>query len=202
MRKLLVETFLTLDGVMQAPGAPDEDDEGGFGSGGWLAPLWDEDLDRAQLEDTMGRPFDLLLGRRTYEIFAAYWPTAPDEARGKPLNDATKFVVSRSSPSLDWGPAVLIGGDAAGAVAELKETDGPDLQMFGSGNLLQTLIPAGLIDEYRLMTFPVTIGTGKRLFAEGTVPATLRLVRSSVSASGVVVATYEPTGELVTGSVA
>jgi dihydrofolate reductase len=201
MRKLLVETFLTLDGVMQAPGGPDEDDEGGFGFGGWLAPLWDEDLDRAQLEDTMGRPFDLLLGRRTYDIFAAYWPTAPDESRAKPLNDATKFVVSRSNRSLDWGPSELIGGDAVRAVADLKVTDGPDLQMFGSGNLLQTLIPAGLIDEYRLMTFPVTIGTGKRLFADGTVPAALRLTESSVSKNGVVIAKYEPAGELATGSV-
>jgi dihydrofolate reductase len=201
MRKLLVEAFLTLDGVMQAPGGPEEDDEGGFGFGGWLAPLWDEDLDRAQLDDTLGRPFDLLLGRRTYEIFAGYWPTAPDEARAKPLNDATKFVVSRSSQSLDWGPAELIRGDAAKAIAKLKETDGPDLQVFGSGNLLQTLIPAGLIDEYRLMTFPVTIGTGKRLFADGTVPATLRLTESSVSRNGVVISKYEPAGELVTGSV-
>ena len=201
MRKLLVEAFLTLDGVMQAPGGPHEDDEGGFGFGGWLAPLWDEDLDRAQLEETIGRPFDLLLGRRTYDIFAGYWPTAPDEARAKPLNDATKFVVSRSGPSLDWGPAELIDGDAAKAVAALKQTDGPDLQVFGSGNLLQTLIPAGLVDEYRLMTFPVTIGTGKRLFADGTVPATLRLAGSSVSTNGVVIARYEPAGELVTGSV-
>jgi dihydrofolate reductase len=201
MRKLLVEAFVTLDGVMQAPGGPEEDDEGGFGFGGWLAPLWDEDLDRAQLEETIGRPFDLLLGRRTYDIFAGYWPKAPDEARAKPLNDATKFVVSRSSPSLDWGPAELIDGDAAKAVADLKATDGPDLQVFGSGNLLQTLIPAGLVDEYRLMTFPVTIGTGKRLFADGTVPATLRLAASSVSRSGVVIARYEPAGELVTGSV-
>ncbi len=199
MRKLLVNTFLTLDGVMQAPGGPEEDDEGGFGFGGWSAPLWDEDLDRA-MGDTMGHPFDLLLGRRTYEIFAGFWPTAPDEAGGKPLNDATKFVVSRSSPSLDWGPAELIAGEATRAVAELKETDGPELQVYGSGNLLQTLIPAGLIDEYRLMTFPVTIGTGKRLFADGTAPATLRLAEGSVSKNGVVIARYEPVGELATDS--
>src|SRR5688572_19099875 len=112
MRKLRVEAFLTLDGVMQAPGGPEEDNEGGFGFGGWMAPLWDEDLDRGQLEDTMGRPCGLLRGRRTCEIFAGDWPTAPDEARGKPLNDATKFVVSRSSASLDWGPAELIDDDA------------------------------------------------------------------------------------------
>ena len=199
MRELVVNTMLSLDGVMQAPGGPGEDDDGGFSFGGWTAPLWDEDLDRAQT-DTMGDPFDLLLGRRTYDIFAAYWPTAPDEARGKPLNDATKFVVSRSGPSLEWGPVELITGDVPTAVAELKETDGPPLHVWGSGNLLQTLIPTGLIDEYRLMTFPVTIGTGKRLFADGTAPATLRLAESSVSRNGVVVARYEPAGELATGS--
>jgi dihydrofolate reductase len=199
MRKLLVNTMLSLDGVMQAPGGPQEDDEGGFGFGGWTAPLSDEDLDRAMAE-TMGHPFDLLLGRRTYEIFAGYWPAHPDGAVGEPFNEATKFVVSRSSPPLDWGPAELIGGDATRAVAELKETDGPELQVYGSGNLLQTLMPSGLIDEYRLMTFPVTIGTGKRLFADGTVPATLRLAESSVSEHGVVIARYEPAGKLATGS--
>jgi len=199
MRKLLVNTFLSLDGVMQAPGGPEEDDEGGFGFGGWTAPLWDEDLDRA-MGETMGHPFDLLLGRRTYEIFAGFWPTAPDEAGGKPLNDATKFVVSRSSPSLDWGPAELIDRDATKAVAQLKEEDGPELHVYGSGNLVQTLMRGGLIDEYRLMTFPVTIGTGKRLFAAGTVPGTLRLAESSISKNGVVVARYEPAGELATSS--
>ena len=199
MRKLVVNTMLSLDGVMQAPGGPTEDDEGGFGFGGWTAPLWDEDLDHVQLE-TMGQPFDLLLGRRTYEIFAGFWPTAPEEAGGKPLNEAIKFVVSRSTPTLDWGPVELITGDVTTAVEQLKAKSGPDLHVWGSGNLLQTLIPAGLIDEYRLMTFPVTLGTGKRLFADGTVPATLRLADSFVSESGVVVARYEPAGELATGS--
>jgi dihydrofolate reductase len=199
MRRLVVSTMLSLDGVMQSPGGPQEDDEGGFVYGGWTAPLWDEDLDREQGR-TMGQPFDLLLGRRTYEIFAAFWPTAPEEAGGKPLNDATKLVVSRNGPSLDWGPAELISDDPATAVAQLKGTDGPDLHVWGSGNVLQTLIPAGLIDEYRLMTFPVTIGAGRRLFAEGTIPSTLRLTESSVSRNGVVIARYEPAGDLTTGS--
>jgi dihydrofolate reductase len=199
MRRLIVSTMLSLDGVMQAPGGPEEDDEGGFGFGGWTVPLSDEDVDRA-MGGTMGHPFDLLLGRRTYEIFAGYWPAHPDGAFGKLINDANKFVVSRSGPSLDWGPAELIDGDTTRAVAELKETDGLDLYVYGSSNLLQTLIPAGLIDEYRLITFPVTIGTGKRLFADGTVPATLRLAESSVSNTGVVIARYEPAGELATGS--
>lgn len=200
MRKLIVNTMLSLDGVMQAPGGPEEDTSGDFRHGGWTAPLVDEDTGR-WLDETMAHPFDLLLGRRTYEIFAGYWPTAPNEAVGKPLNDATKYVVSRGSPTLDWGPAELISDDVAKGVTDLKGTDGPDLHVWGSGNLLQTLMLAGLIDEYRLVTFPVTIGSGKRLFADGTVPGTLRLTESSVSKSGVVVAWYETAGELVTGTV-
>jgi dihydrofolate reductase len=202
MRKLQVITMLSLDGVMQAPGGPDEDREGGFAYGGWTASLAsDEDFDR-EMEETMSHPSDLLLGRRTYEIFTGYWPHHADEpVIGKPFNDATKFVVSRSSPSLDWGPAELIGGDAAEGVAAVKETDGPDLQVWGSGNLIQTLMSAGLIDEYRLWTFPVTIGTGKRLFADGTVPGALRLVGSSFSKNGIVLARYEPAGELTMGTV-
>ena len=201
MRTLLVPTFVSLDGVMQAPGGSEEDPEGGFAYGGWTVPLWDEELSEF-MGETMGHPFDLLLGRRTYELFAAYWPTTPDETGGKPLNDATKYVASRSHPSLDWGPAVLLEGDLAQEVRELKETDGPELQVHGSANLIQTLMPAGLIDEYRLMVFPVTIGTGKRLFGDGSAPATLRLVDSRVSTKGVVIVRYEPAGDLVTGSFA
>jgi dihydrofolate reductase len=199
MRRLISTTFLTLDGVMQAPGGPDEDPEGGFEHGGWSVHFWDDGM-----EETMGRwmsaPFDLLLGRRTYDIFAAYWPDAPEEAGGKPLNDATKYVVSRGRPELSWGPSVLIEGDAARAIAELKNGDGPELQVHGSANLLQTLIRHALIDEYRLWVFPVTLGSGKRLFADGTVPAALRLVDTTVSTTGVTIGTYEPVGELVTGS--
>jgi dihydrofolate reductase len=198
MRKLIVTTFLTFDGVMQAPGGPGEDDSGGFPHGGWSVPLWDDLMGDAKTAE-FSVPFDLLLGRRTYEIFASYWPTAPEEAGGKPLNDATKYVASRSRPSLDWGPAVHID-DAAEGVAALKREDGPELQVHGSANLAQTLIRHGLVDEYRLWVFPVLLGQGKRLFADGTVPGTLRLVDSKVSTTGVFMGTYEPAGEVVTGS--
>jgi dihydrofolate reductase len=201
MRRLVVSTFLTLDGVMQAPGGPEEDDEGGFAYGGWSVNYWDDVMNEVMAE-AMSEPFDLVLGRRTYDIFAAYWPDAPEEAGGKPLNDATKYVASRGRPALDWGPAVLIGGDAAEGIAELKRGDGPELQVHGSGNLIQTLMRNSLVDEYRLMVFPVVIGSGKRLFADGTIPAGLRLVDSKVSSTGVVVGTYEPAGDLVTGSFA
>jgi dihydrofolate reductase len=199
MRKLIVTTFLTLDGVMQAPGGPDEDDSGGFAHGGWLVNDWDDRMGELKSEE-FNVPFDLLLGRRTYEIFAGYWPNHPEEAYGKPLNDATKYVASRSRPSLDWGPAVLIEGDAAEGVAALKEGDGPELQVHGSGNLVQTLNHHGLVDEYRLRLFPLVLGSGKRLFADGTIPAAVRLVDSKVSTTGVFIGTYEPAGEVVTGS--
>jgi dihydrofolate reductase len=200
MRKLIVITFLSLDGVMQAPGGPDEDKSGGFAHGGWLANNWDDRLGELKSEE-FDVPLDLLLGRRTYEIFAAYWPNHREEAYAKPLNDATKYVASRSRPSLDWGPAALIQGDAAEGVAALKENDdGPELQVHGSGNLAQTLIRHGLVDEYRLWVFPIMLGEGKRLFADGTIPAALRLVDSKVSDTGVFVGTYEPAGEVVTGS--
>ena len=200
MRKLIVTTMLTLDGVMQAPGGPEEDTSGGFAHGGWSMPLWDDLLDEAKTAE-LSVPFDLLLGRRTYEIFAGYWPNHPEEAFGKPLNDATKYVTSRSHPSLDWTPAFLLEGDAAEGVAALKENDdGPELQVHGSGNLAQTLIRHGLVDEYHLMIFPIVLGEGKRLFADGTIPASLRLVDSKVSPTGVFVGTYEPAGEVVTGS--
>jgi dihydrofolate reductase len=199
MRRVLVNTFLTLDGVMQAPGGPEEDGSGDFAHGGWTVPFWDDVVDEV-MDRAFGVPFDLLLGRRTYEIFAGFWPTAPEEIGSKPLNDATKYVASRGDPSLDWGPAVLIEGDAADGVAELKKSDGPELQVHGSGNLLQALMRRGLVDVYRLFFFPVVIGSGKRLFADGAVPATLRLVDHQVSTTGVQIGTYEPTGELVTGT--
>jgi dihydrofolate reductase len=200
MRKLIVTTFLTLDGVMQAPGGPEEDQSGGFAHGGWLVNNWDDQMGELKSEE-FSVPFDLLLGRRTYEIFAGYWPHHPEEAYAKPLNDATKYVASRSRPSLDWGPALLLEGDAAEGVAALKENDdGPELQVHGSGNLAQTLIRHGLVDEYHLWVFPLVLGEGKRLFADGTIPAALRLVDSKVFTTGVFVGTYEPAGEVVTGS--
>jgi dihydrofolate reductase len=199
MRKLIVSTFLSLDGVMQAPGGPGEDDEGGFAWGGWSVNYWD-DLMGQVMGEAMSTPFDLLLGRKTYDIFASYWPNASEEAGAKPLNDATKYVASRSHRELDWGPSVLIEGDAAEGVAELKRGDGPELQVHGSGNLVQTLLRDGLVDEFRLWVFPVVIGSGKRLFSDGTIPAGLRLMGSVVSTTGVVIGTYEPAGEIVTGS--
>jgi len=201
MRKLMVTTFVTLDGVMQAPGGPGEDDDAGFAYGGWSVNYWDDTMADV-MSRIMSTPFDLLLGRRTYEIFARYWPHAPEEAGGKPLNDATKYLVSRGHPKLGWGPAVLLEGDGAERVRELKEGDGPELQVHGSGNLIQTLLRDGLVDELRTWTFPVVIGSGKRLFADGSVPAALRLVDSTVSTTGVVIGTYEPAGEIVTGTFA
>ena len=201
MRKLIVSTFLTLDGVMQAPGGPGEDDDAGFAHGGWSVNYWDELMGQV-MGEAMSTPFDLVLGRRTYDIFAAHWPRATEEDGAKPLNDATKYVASRGHPTLEWSNSVLIEGDAAGGVAALKEAQGPELQVHGSGNLIQTLLRHGLVDEYRLWVFPVVIGSGKRLFSEGTIPSGLRLVDSKVSSTGVVIGTYEPAGEIVTGSFA
>jgi len=201
MRKLIVSTFLTLDGVMQGPGGPGEDDSGGFAHGGWSVNYWDEKMGEV-MGAAMSAPFDLVLGRTTYDIFAAFWPDAPEEAGGKPLNDATKYVASRSQPTLDWSNSVLIEGDAAEGIAALKQEDGPELQVHGSGNLIQTLLRHNLVDQYRLWVFPLVIGSGKRLFSEGTIPSGLKLVDSTVSTTGVVIGTYEPAGDIVTGSFA
>ena len=201
MRKLIVSTFLTLDGVMQAPGGPGEDDSGGFAHGGWSVNYWDEQMGQV-MGEAMGTPFDLVLGRKTYDIFAAYWPHAPEEAGGKPLNDATKYVASRGHPTLGWRTSVLIEGDAAGGIAALKQEDGPELQVHGSGNLIQTLLRHNLVDQYRLWVFPLVIGSGRRLFADGTIPSGLKLVDNKVSTTGVVIGTYEPAGEIITGSFA
>jgi dihydrofolate reductase len=199
MRKLIVSTFLTLDGVMQAPGGPEEDKSGGFEHGGWSVNYWDEQMGQV-MGEAMSTGFDLLLGRKTYDIFAAYWPNAPEEAGGKPLNDATKFVVSRGRPALQWSESVLIEGDAAEGIAALKQEDGPELQVHGSGNLAQTLLRHNLVDQFNLWVFPLVVGSGKRLFSDGTVPAALKLVDSKVSTTGVVMGTYESAGEIVTGS--
>jgi dihydrofolate reductase len=199
MRKLMVTTFLTLDGVMQAPGGPEEDPEGGFAYGGWSVNYWDEMMGQVMGEAT-SRPFAMVLGRRTYDIMAAYWPTAPEETGAKVFNEATKYVASHRPLTTEWANSVLIEGDAATGLAKLKEEDGPELQVHGSGNLVQSLMRHGLIDVYRLWVFPVVIGSGKRLFSEGTIPAALKLVDSKVSTTGVVIGTYEPAGEIVTGS--
>lgn len=201
MRKIKVTTFVSLDGVMQAPGGPDEDRSGGFEHGGWLVNYFDEVLGQ-EMGEFMGRPFDLLLGRKTYEIFASHWPDAPEEEGSGPLNAATKYVVSNTLDRLDWGPSVLIKGDVVEQIRQIKQEEGPELQVHGSSNLLQTLIANNLVDEFHLLTFPVVIGTGKRLFGDGAIPAGLRLVDSKVSSTGVIVATYEPTGPIPYGNLA
>jgi dihydrofolate reductase len=201
MRKLIVSTFVTLDGVMQAPGGPGEDDSGGFAHGGWSVNYWDEQMGQVMGEAT-SRPFAMVLGRRTYDIMAAHWPHATDDAGAKVFNDATKHVASRSHPTLEWSNSVLIEGDAAEGIAALKQEDGPELQVHGSGNLIQTLLRHNLVDQYRLWVFPLVIGSGKRLFWEGTIPSGLKLVDSKVSSTGVVMGTYEPAGQIVTGSFA
>jgi dihydrofolate reductase len=201
MRELLVTTFLTLDGVMQAPGGPGEDESGGFAHGGWSVNYWD-DLMAQVMDEATSKPFAMVLGRRTYDIMAAFWPTAPEETGSKTWNDATKYVASRGRPELTWSNSVLIEGDAAEGLAKLKEEDGPELQVHGSANLIQSLMRHNLVDRYRLWVFPVVVGSGKRLFEEGAIPAGLKLVDSKVSTTGVHIGTYEPAGELVTGSFA
>ncbi|MCO8275850.1 dihydrofolate reductase family protein [Actinoplanes sp. TRM 88003] len=202
MRELVVVGSISLDGVMQAPGTPDEDGSGGFEHGGWLPPLWDDDL-AAYLGETMGKPFDLVLGRRTYDILAAYWPSAPAEAGAGPLNEATKYVASRSAaPDLPWQHSQLLGGDVAEAVAALKRDDGPELQVHGSGDLIRTLWGAGLIDRFRLVIAPIVLGRGKRLFDAGSPAGALRLVSSRTTGKGVTMATYEPAGPVASGSFA
>lgn len=201
MRKLAVSSFLTLDGVMQAPGGPDEDPTGGFAHGGWSVNYWDEHMGQ-RMDEWMGRPFDLLLGRRTYEIFAAHWPHASEDQGAAPLNNARKYVASRTLQRVDWQNSELIRGDVAAAVAELKRANGPEIQVHGSSNLIQTLLQHELVDEFRLWIFPLVLGTGKRLFGEGVLPAGLRLVHATTSSTGVTIATYERAGAIEYGSFA
>jgi dihydrofolate reductase len=200
MRKLVVNTFVSLDGVMQAPGGPEEDPTGGFEHGGWSVPFWDDQMGQV-MGEFMGKPFDLVLGRKTYEIFAAHWPHT-DEPGAAELNRATKYVASRTLDTLEWENSQLLEGDVGEAVARLKKQDGPELQVHGSSDLIQTLLRHGLVDEFRVWIFPVVLGNGKRLFAEGAPPSTLKFLDSQVSSTGVVMATYEPGGELQTGSFA
>ncbi|MGZ5453558.1 MAG: dihydrofolate reductase family protein [Candidatus Aminicenantales bacterium] len=197
MRKIIVLSFVTLDGVMQAPGGPDEDRSGGFAYGGWTVPYFDEYLGQVMAEQ-MGRPFDLLLGRKTYEIFAAYWPH--HEAEGPGINRATKYVVTKSLETTNWDRSVLVKGDVVKEILKLKEQHGPELQVHGSGDLIQTLLKHDLVDELWLKTFPVTLGRGKRLFAEGAIPASFQLLESRISPSGVITANYVRAGKVQTGS--
>jgi dihydrofolate reductase len=203
MRKLLVLSFITLDGVMQAPGGPEEDPTGGFKHGGWVAGYFDDFLGKVMVGQ-MSRPFDLLLGRKTYEIFAAHWPyvKTSEDPIAAGINNAKKYVASRTLIKLDWSNSELIQGDVAKEVKKIKEQDGPEIQVHGSGNLIQTLWKHDLVDELWLKIFPITLGRGKRLFAEGTIPVGFKLLESRISPSGVIVATYVRAGEVKTGSFA
>ncbi|HKH41017.1 MAG TPA: dihydrofolate reductase family protein [Solirubrobacterales bacterium] len=199
MRELIVSSFITLDGVMQAPGGPEEDPEGGFEHGGWSFGYWDEQM-QERMGEWMSKPFDLVLGRKTYEIFAAYWPQHRDEPGAEPLNKATKHVASTTLTDLEWENSKLIEGEVPEGVRALKEEDGPELQVQGSANLIQTLLEHGLVDEFRLMVFPVVLGKGKRLFDGGTLPEGLDVTSSQVSSTGVIMATYRTGAEIKYGS--
>jgi dihydrofolate reductase len=201
MRNIIVLTFLSLDGVMQAPGGPEEDTSGGFRYGGWTVNYFDEFLGNVMAKQ-MGRPFDLLLGRKTYELFAGYWPhaSAVDQPIAPALNNARKYVASRTLSKPGWQNSQVIGGDLPAEIRELKAQDGPPLQVHSSGNLVQTLMKHDLVDEFWLKIFPVTLGPGKRLFADGTIPAAFRLLECEVSPAGVIVASYVRAGEIKTGS--
>jgi len=200
MRKIIVLTFITLDGVMQGPGGPTEDTSGNFTNGGWTVPYFDEFLGNVMTEQ-MSQPFDLLLGRKTFEIFASYWPQHPEE--GPEINNATKYVASntlRTHERSEWSKSVFLKGNVVDEIKKLKGQDGPELQVHGSGNFIQTLLEHDLVDEFWLKIFPVTLGMGKRLFDKGTIPASYTLVESKSSPSGVIIATFKRAGEVKTGS--
>lgn len=202
MRRLIASTFVSLDGIMQAPGGPEEDPTGGFALGGWTFNYWDEGMD-VSTSGFDGKGRELVLGRRTYEIFEAYWPYQPDDDPiARTLNAAKKYVASRTLTTLHWNNSSLLRGDVVSEIKALKGQPGPDLQIIGSGNLIHTLQAASLIDEYNVWTFPLVLGQGKRLFDETAKPFALRLVRSQISATGVVMSTYVPDGDVRPGSFA
>jgi dihydrofolate reductase len=188
MRKVIVLEHLSLDGVIQAPGGPEEDTSGGFIHGGWISSYSDAVLGTA-LRKQMNSPFDLLVGRKTFEIWEPYWPQHADVWLG--VNTATKYIASNTRTSSQWQPAVFLNGDVAEKVAEIKRQQGPDLHVWGSGNLLQTLIKHDLVDVFWLMMYPLTLGGGKRLFADGTIPAAFKVTESTVTSMGVIVVNYE-----------
>lgn len=199
--KLTAQTFLTLDGVLQAPGGPDEDTDSGFEHGGWSATYGDDDFG-ASVVDWMSRAGGVLLGRRTYDIFASYWPkiTDPDNPVASQLNTLPKYVASTTLSSADWNNSTLLGGDVVSEVAKLKEREGGELQVHGSGELLQTLIAADLVDEYLLYWFPVHLGTGKKLFRDGAPARSLKLLDTRTTSKGVIISRYEPDGPVRYGS--
>ena len=202
MRKLIVSSFVSLDGIMQAPGGPQEDPSGGFNLGGWSFSFWDEVMGGA-MTGFDGKDRELVLGRKTYEIFEAHWPYQPAyDPTAQTLNSARKHVASRTLNSLQWANSTLLGADVVAGVAKLKSQPGLDLQVIGSTNLIQTLQAASLIDEFNVWSFPVVLGKGKRLFEGSARPQALRLVRTQASTTGVVMTTYVPAGEVPRGSFA
>lgn len=198
-RKVAAQLFITLDGVVQAPGAREEDREAGFPHGGWGMTHWDDAMGQAIMEST-SQPHELLLGRKTYEIFASYWPNHNDEPIGAGINKSVKHVASRTLKSVNWENARLLPGDAEQAVRLLKKQAGPTLSVIGSANLLQTLLRADLVDELELWTYPIVLGTGKKLFGEGVAPTAWTLTRSKTSTTGVRMDYYSRAGEVQYGS--
>lgn len=198
MRKIIAATFVSLDGVMQAPGGPQEDPVGGFKFGGWTFHYFDE-VGGAAMDELFSKPFALLLGRRTYDIFAAYWPYQKDPIADA-FNPATKYVATHRPDTLTWQNTQSLGQDIVATVRRLSQEDGPDLLIQGSGNLIQTLLANGLIDEIRLMIFPLLLGKGKRLFGDDAMPAAFKLAKSQTTSTGVIIATYERAGEIEVGS--
>ena len=200
MRKIIVLSFISLDGVMQAPGGPEEDQSSNFKYGGWSFPYFDE-FSGTEMGVQMGHPFDLLLGRKTYDIFANYWPKQDaSNPVTEPFNKAVKYVATHSPLTPDWQNSVRLEDDVVAALKKLKSEDGPELQVHGSGNFIQTLLKNDLVDELWLKIFPVTLGPGKRLFADGTIAGSFTLTKSTVSPLGVIFANYTRAGEVKTGS--
>lgn len=201
MRKITTATFVSLDGVMQAPGGPQEDPVGGFEFGGWTFHYWD-DVGSAFIGETFAKPFALLLGRKTYDIFAAHWPYQKDDPIADRFNAVTKYVATHRPDTLSWQNSQSLGDDVVATLRQLKQEDGPDLLIQGSSELVQTLLANDLIDEISLLTFPLVLGKGKRLFGSGAIPAAFKLNHSQASTTGVIIASYERAGEIKTGSFA
>ena len=196
-RKIIILSFISLDGVIQAPGGPKEDTSGGFKYGGWTVPFFDEFAGKIMAKQ-MQKPFALLLGRKTFEIFAGYWPEHADDWPG--INDVIKYVASKTKRHHKWSNSIFLKGDIVKEVKKLKKQKGSDIQVHGSANFIQTLLKNDLVDELWLKIFPLTLGKGKKLFAEGTIPASFKLVESKVSPKGVIIANYKRAGKVKTGS--
>lgn len=199
MRKIIVTTFVTLDGVTQAPGDPEEDASGNFKFGGWTVPYFDE-VGGQIMAEQMGQPFDLLLGRKTFEIWASYWPHHQDNPFGVAINKANKYVASNTLTQHEWKNSIFLNDDVVAEIKKLKQQEGLELQVYGSANFIQTLLAHDLVDELWLMIYPITLGTGKRLFDKGTIPAAFTLIESKTTPAGVITAKFKRAGDVKTGS--